>query len=211
VEYQVAGIGQIQVNSKIGLTFASGLRSILRQDPDVVMVGEIRDNETAEIAIHASLTGHLVLSTLHTNDAPTGVTRLMDMGIQGYLISSSLLGVVAQRLVRKLCRNCKKAYTPPPSELIQLGLEPEQHKNARFYSPKGCPNCLNTGFKGRNGIFEVLVIDEDLRSLITRSGEMSAIRQMAKKKGMITLQQDGIDKIVRGITSVDEVLRATSV
>jgi general secretion pathway protein E len=211
VEYQVAGIGQIQVNSKIGLTFASGLRSILRQDPDVVMVGEIRDNETAEIAIHASLTGHLVLSTLHTNDAPTGVTRLMDMGIQGYLISSSLLGVVAQRLVRRLCPNCKQTYTPPLSELRQLGLTPDQYRDSKFYSPWGCSKCLNTGYKGRSGIYEVLMVDEDLRSLITRSGEMTAIRQLAKQKGMITLQQDGIDKIIRGITSVDEVLRATSV
>jgi general secretion pathway protein E len=211
VEYQVNGIGQIQVNSKIGLTFASGLRSILRQDPDVVMVGEIRDSETAEIAIHASLTGHLVLSTLHTNDAPTGVTRLMDMGIQGYLISSSLLGVVAQRLVRKLCSDCKQTYTPPVSELRQLGLTLEQYRDTKFYSPRGCSKCLNTGYKGRHGIFEVLTVDEDLRSLITRSGEMSAIRQLAKQKGMITLQQDGIDKVIRGITSVDEVLRATSV
>ncbi len=207
VEYQVPGIGQIQVNPKIGLTFARGLRAILRQDPDVVMVGEIRDTETAEIAIHASLTGHLVLSTLHTNDAPTGVTRLMDMGVEGYLISSSLLGVIAQRLVRRLCQNCKKPYTPTPSEIKRLSLD--ETKKYTFYKPEGCKVCLDTGYRGRTGIFEVLVIDEDLKSLITRSGETQKIRNLAKKKGMKELQEDGVKKVTLGITSVEEVLRAT--
>jgi len=211
VEYQVPGIGQIQVNSKIGMTFASGLRSILRQDPDVIMVGEIRDSETAEIAIHASLTGHLVLSTLHTNDAPTGVARLMDMGVQGYLISSSLLGVMAQRLIRTLCKNCKKAYTPDEAELRRLNLDPLKYPNVKFYEPVGCPRCLGTGYYGRTGIYEVLVVDEDMRSLITRSGETNKIRKLAIENGMKTLNQDGISKVLLGITNVDEVIRASGV
>ncbi|MFP4497995.1 MAG: GspE/PulE family protein [Vulcanimicrobiota bacterium] len=211
VEYQVQGIGQIQVNPKIGLTFANGLRSIVRQDPDVVMVGEIRDGETAEIAINASLTGHLVLSTLHTNDAPTGVTRLNDMGVEGYLLSSSLIGVVAQRLVRRLCGNCKQAHKPEARELRQLGLDPAKYTDSVFYEPVGCEKCLNTGFYGRTGIYEVLVINEDLRSLITRSGETSKIRDMAIKTGMKTLQQDGVEKVLKGITSSGEILRATRV
>lgn len=211
VEYQVEGIGQIQVNPRIGLTFANGLRSILRQDPDVVMVGEIRDNETAEIAIHASLTGHLVLSTLHTNDAPTGVTRLMDMGVEGYLISSSLLGVIAQRLVRKLCTRCRQPYKPSQTELRQAEIDPKNYPDLKFYEPVGCPNCLNTGYYGRTGIFEVLMMDEELRSLVTRSGETSRIRQAARKNGMRELKEDGMAKVARGITSLEEVLRATRI
>ncbi|MCE1248248.1 MAG: Flp pilus assembly complex ATPase component TadA [Firmicutes bacterium] len=210
VEYQMNGIGQIQVNPKIGLTFASGLRSILRQDPDVVMVGEIRDNETAEIAIHASLTGHLVLSTLHTNDAPTAVSRLMDMGVEGYLVSSSLLGVMAQRLIRKLCKECKEEYKPEDSEFVKLGLDPEQHRGLKLYNAVGCPKCLGTGYYGRNGVYEVMTVDEDLRSLITRSGEMVAIRKLARSKGMKTLLEDGVEKVKRGETSAEEILRATS-
>ncbi len=211
VEYQISGIGQIQVNPRIGLSFANGLRSILRQDPDVVMVGEIRDEETADIAIHASLTGHLVLSTLHTNDAPTGVTRLMDMGVQGYLISSSLLGVVAQRLVRRLCPHCKQPYTPDAQQLVRLNIDPRKVASASFFQPGGCQRCINTGYYGRTGIFEVLTVDEDMRSLITRSGETVKIRQLAIQKGMSSLQKDGINKAIRGITSLEEVLQATSI
>jgi general secretion pathway protein E len=210
VEYQMTGIGQIQVNPKIGLTFASGLRSILRQDPDVVMVGEIRDNETAEIAIHASLTGHLVLSTLHTNDAPTAVSRLMDMGVEGYLVSSSLLGVMAQRLIRKLCLSCKQEYTPEDSELVKMGLDPDKNKDVTFFRSVGCPKCLNTGYYGRNGVYEVMTVDEELRSMITRSGEMVAIRKLAREKGMRTLLEDGVEKVKRGETSAEEILRATT-
>ena len=210
VEYQVQGIGQIQVNPKIGLSFAKGLRSILRQDPDVVMVGEIRDNETAEIAIHASLTGHLVLSTLHTNDAPTAVSRLMDMGVEGYLVSSSLLGVMAQRLVRQLC-TCKEKYTITTTELQRLGLDEEKYSGSEIYRAVGCPKCLNTGYYSRTGVFEIMSVDEDLRSLITRSGEMVAIRKLARKNGMRTLMEDGAQKVLQGITSSEEVLRATSI
>ncbi|MCD4782480.1 MAG: Flp pilus assembly complex ATPase component TadA [Candidatus Eremiobacteraeota bacterium] len=211
VEYQVAGIGQIQVNPKIGLTFANGLRSILRQDPDVVMVGEIRDGETAEIAIHASLTGHLVLSTLHTNDAPTAVSRLMDMGVEGYLVSSSLLGVVAQRLIRQLCTNCREMYRPEKIEIQRMGLDPDEHASTQFFRAKGCPRCLDTGYYSRTGIFEVMTIDEEMRSLITRSGEAVAIRKMASKKGMKALIEDGTQKVIRGITSVEEIMKATSI
>lgn len=211
VEYQMAGIGQIQVNPKIGLTFAKGLRSILRQDPDVVMVGEIRDGETAEIAIHASLTGHLVLSTLHTNDAPTAVSRLMDMGVEGYLVSSSLLGVMAQRLIRRLC-SCKAAYHPDKAELEKLGLDPTpaQDESYKFYRALGCAKCLNTGYYGRDGIFEVMTINEDIRSLVTRSGEAVPIRKLAIQSGMRTLLADGAQKVMLGLTSSEEVLRATS-
>jgi general secretion pathway protein E len=210
VEYQMQGIGQIQVNPKIGLTFAKGLRSILRQDPDVVMVGEIRDNETAEIAIHASLTGHLVLSTLHTNDAPTAVSRLMDMGVEGYLVSSSLLGVMAQRLVRQLC-TCKEQYTITETELQRLDLDTDKYAGTEVYRAVGCPRCLNTGYYSRTGVFEIMDVNEEMRSLITRSGEMVAIRKLARQSGMRTLLEDGAQKVMKGITSAEEILRATSI
>jgi general secretion pathway protein E len=219
VEYQIQGIGQIPVNNKIGITFASGLRSILRQDPDVIMVGEIRDPETAEIVTHASLTGHLVLSTLHTNDAPTAVSRLVDMGVESYLISSSVIGIIAQRLVRKLCMKCREAYVPRPEELAGMGIPESQAAHVRLYRPprsansvingKGCPDCLNTGYLGRIGIFEVMVIDDELRSAITRSAEANPIRKIARKNGMVNLQEDGLRKVMKGLTSIDEVLRAT--
>lgn len=211
VEYQAARIGQIQVNPRIGLTFASGLRSILRQDPDVIMVGEIRDPETADIAIHAALTGHLVLSTLHTNDAPTAVSRMLDMGIPGYLISASLLGVVAQRLVRRLCPHCKKPYTPDASELAQVELTPEQAAGRQVYRPGGCENCFNTGYRGRVGVFEVLKVDEEIGRQIVRTGEASAIRAAAVEKGMRTLLDDATGKWLSGLTGLEEVLRATRV
>jgi general secretion pathway protein E len=211
VEYQVQGIGQIPVNTKIGLTFASGLRSILRQDPDVIMVGEIRDPETAEIVTHASLTGHLVLSTLHTNDAPGAVSRLVDMGVENYLISSSLIGVIAQRLVRKLCNNCREAYTPRPEELAGLEITPTSPSTLTFYRARagGCDDCIGTGYYGRIGIFEVMMIDDELRSTITRSAESGPIRKIARKNGMRSLHEDGIRKVLRGDTSTEEVIRAT--
>ena len=208
VEYQVARIGQIQVNPRIGLTFAAGLRSILRQDPDVIMVGEIRDPETAEIAIHAALTGHLVLSTLHTNDAPSAVSRLLDMNVAGYLISASLLGVVAQRLVRRLCTACREPYEPSDAELGQLGIA-RGGRRITLYRPKGCPACMQVGYRGRTGIFEVLKVDEDISRLIVRSGEAAAIRAAAREKGMRTLADDGVRKLLAGHTSVEEVVRAT--
>lgn len=207
VEYQIKGIGQMQVNPKIKLTFAQGLRSILRQDPDVIMVGEIRDPETADIATHSALTGHLLLSTLHTNDAPGAIARMVDMGVEAYLLSSSLLGIVAQRLVRKLCPDCKTPYQPGNSELRALGKNPPD----KIYRPKGCDNCLGTGFKGRNAIFEILTLDEDLRSQIIRSPEANSIRKLARENGMKTLLEDGMDKVTKGITSIEEVLSATRV
>ncbi len=211
VEYQAARIGQIQVNARIGLTFAAGLRSILRQDPDVIMVGEIRDAETADIAIHAALTGHLVLSTLHTNDAPTAVSRLLDMGIPGYLISASLLGVVAQRLVRRLCTDCRVPYTPLDTDLVQVGLPPTQGQGQtrRIYRPGGCDACFHTGYRGRVGLFEVLCVDEEIGRQIARSGEASSIRAAAVAKGMRTLLDDGNSKLLTGVTSIEEILRAS--
>jgi general secretion pathway protein E len=209
VEYQVPRVGQIQVNAKIGLTFAAGLRSILRQDPDIIMVGEIRDPETADIAIHSALTGHLVLSTLHTNDAPSAVSRLLDMGIEGYLISAALLGVIAQRLVRRLCPDCKQAYTPDEVELKQVGLTRERVAGRQLYKPRGCEKCFNTGYKGRTAIFEVFKIDEELGRLIVKSGEASVIRNAAVQKGMRTLMWEATERLLAGITTVEEVLRVT--
>lgn len=210
VEYQVARIGQIQVNPRIGLTFATGLRSILRQDPDIILVGEIRDPETAEIAIHSALTGHLVLSTLHTNDAPSAVSRLLDMGVEGFLISASLLGVVAQRLVRRLCSHCKVPYSPSDRDLAQVGLQRRDLVEA-VYLPGGCTTCVGTGYKGRTGVFEVLKVDEEVARLIVRSGEAAAIRAAAREKGMRTLFEDGARKFMAGVTSLDEIVRATRI
>lgn len=206
VEYQLKGIGQIHVNPKIGLTFASGLRAILRQDPDVIMVGEIRDHETAEIAIHASLTGHLVLSTLHTNDAPGAITRLIDMGIEPFLVASSLVAVIAQRLVRVICPHCKKEYTPEKWELKEIGIGEE---GVKLYKGTGCDFCFKTGYKGRTGIFELLLVDDDIRNLITKGVDSSTIKKKAVEKGMLTLRDDGARKVLSGITTVEEVLRVT--
>ncbi|HHJ64606.1 MAG TPA: type II/IV secretion system protein [Aquifex aeolicus] len=203
VEYQIKGVSQIQVNPKVGLTFATGLRSILRQDPDIIMVGEIRDSETADIAVHAALTGHLVLSTLHTNDAPSAVTRLSDMGIEPFLIASSLEGVIAQRLVRRICEACKEAYTPSEEELRELGLESYE---GPFYRGQGCDHCLGTGYRGRVGIFEVLELDEDLRSLITRTQDAQEIRRAAVRRGFRTMLEDGIEKVKRGVTTSSELI-----
>ncbi|MDQ7823942.1 MAG: GspE/PulE family protein [Candidatus Eremiobacteraeota bacterium] len=211
VEYQIEGIGQIPVNAKIGITFASGLRSILRQDPDVIMVGEIRDPETADIVTHASLTGHLVLSTLHTNDAPTAVSRLVDMGVESYLISSSVIGIIAQRLVRRLCPSCKEPYTPRESELRGMNIK-SPPSTLQFYRQrdKGCQDCLGTGFHGRVAIFEIMVIDEDLKSAIIRSPEANVIRKIARDNGMENLMDDGVKKVIKGVTTMEEVLRATT-
>ena len=207
VEYQIQGIGQIQVNPKIHLTFAGGLRSILRQDPDVIMVGEIRDPETAEIAIQASLTGHLVLSTLHTNDSASAVTRLVDMGIEPFLVASSLSGVMAQRLVRRLCPHCRVPYSPSESELRRLGLT-LRHKS-KFYRAGRCESCSNTGYSGRTGLYEILTADEEIRSLILTRADASGIKALAVSKGMRTIMAAGVEKIVSGATSVEEVLRVT--
>ncbi|RMD86384.1 MAG: type II secretion system protein GspE [Candidatus Dadabacteria bacterium] len=211
IEYQLDGIGQMQVNPKINFTFASGLRSILRQDPDVVMVGEIRDIETAEIAIQASLTGHLVLSTLHTNDSAGSITRLLDIGIEPFLVSSSLLAVMAQRLVRKLCPHCSVEYEMSDEELRELGLNPEKVKERKAKRPSegGCEFCRNTGYSGRIGIHELLLIDDEIRSLIIQRTDATTIRNRAVEKGFQTLRMDGANKVFKGITSVEEVLRVT--
>jgi len=209
VEYELAGIGQMQVNPKIDFTFASGLRSILRQDPDVIMVGEIRDKETVEIAVQASLTGHLVFSTLHTNDAPGAVTRLLDMGVEPFLISSSLLAVTAQRLVRTLCPKCKEATTLQPATCAELGISATQFNEASIFkaSKAGCENCQWTGYRGRTGIHELLLIDDAVRAKIMERADATVIRAAASN--FTTLRVDGAKKILQGITTVDEVIRVT--
>jgi general secretion pathway protein E len=206
IEYQLKGVGQIQVNPKIDLTFGNGLRSILRQDPDIIMVGEIRDVDTAQIAIHASLTGHLVLSTLHTNDSAGAITRLLDMGVEPFLVSSSVLAVIAQRLVRTICKECKTSYVPSKEELDKLGIKT---KVVSFYRGKGCPACLNTGFYGRVGIYELLLITDEIRSLILGKVDANRIKAKATSTGMLTLREEGIKKIVDGVTTTEEILRVT--
>jgi len=210
VEYKLEGIRQIQINPKVDLTFANGLRSILRQDPDIIMVGEMRDSETAEIAIQAALTGHLVYSTLHTNDAAGAVTRMIDMGVEPYLVSSSVIGVLAQRLVRTICPSCKTEYTPTKEELEDIGLSGgSQKSDIKFYRGKGCQKCMNTGYKGRIGIFELMQIDDDIRNLIIAKTPAEVIRKKALAQGMICLKDDGIGKVRSGRTTVEEVLRVT--
>ncbi|MGD0885310.1 MAG: type II secretion system ATPase GspE [Thermodesulfovibrionales bacterium] len=210
VEYQLKGIGQIHVNPRIGLSFASGLRSILRQDPDVIMVGEIRDVETAEIAIQASLTGHLVLSTLHTNDAASAITRLVDMGIEPFLVASSLVAVLAQRLVRRICPNCKERHEPSEAERAYvLALSPLARQSSLLYRGVGCERCKGSGYAGRTGIFELLYVDNEVRQMITAKGDSQGIRDVAVSKGMKTLYTDGIERVLNGDTTLEEVLRVT--
>jgi len=257
VEYELEGIGQMQVQPKIGLTFASGLRSFLRQDPDVIMVGEIRDHETADIAIHASLTGHLVLSTLHTNDAPTAINRLVDMGIKPFQISSSVMAILAQRLVRRLCPHCRVPYVPKDADLRELGLDDENMEEklaelkrvaattvigdreigetappqalglegepvdpeatqvfapvhgVHFYRPGGCDQCSQTGYRGRIGIYELLVVDEAVRRAILNDSDAKSIQRVAQEQGMRILRDDGARQVLAGVTSVEEVLAAT--
>ena len=209
IEYQMDGVGQIQVNPKIDLTFAAGLRSIVRQDPDVILIGEIRDRETAEIAIQSSLTGHLVFSTLHTNDAASAVTRLIDMGIEPFLVTSSIIAIIAQRLVRMLCPHCKEVYVPDEESLANLGLNKSVLQNNTFYRKKGCNLCMQTGFRGRTAIFEIMIVDDEIKRLILKTSDANQINELALKRGMITLQKDGIDKVLAGITTTEEVLRVT--
>jgi general secretion pathway protein E len=208
VEIQLPGVGQIEVNAKVGLTFAGGLRSILRQDPNVILVGEIRDLETAEIAIQASLTGHLVFSTLHTNDAPSAITRLVDMGVEPFLVGSSLVAVLAQRLVRVLCPDCKVAYEASPEELQEIGVKPTGGA-VRLFRPEGCAGCNYTGYRGRIGIFELMQVDDELRELVSQNIDSKTIKNKAVSKGMHTLRTDGARKVLAGLTSVAELLRAT--
>ncbi|MCF8051890.1 MAG: type II secretion system ATPase GspE [Desulfobacterales bacterium] len=207
VEYQLAGISQIQVNPKIDLTFARGLRSIVRQDPDVILVGEIRDHETAEIAVQSALTGHLVFSTLHTNDSASAITRLVDIGVEPFLISSSVIAVIAQRLVRVLCPRCKEPYRPADAVLQSVGISREEVADQPFYRGKGCENCIQTGFKGRIGIFEIMIMNDSIKNMILQSFDSNMIKTQSVKDGMVTLRQDGIRKVLAGVTTIEEVLR----
>jgi len=209
VEYILAGINQVQVNEIVGLSFSAALRSILRQAPNIIMIGEIRDMETATIAINASLTGHLVFSTLHTNDAPSAVTRLIDIGVKPFLVASSTRAMMAQRLVRKICKHCGEPYTPTDHELKQLGLLGEAAHGANFRHGRGCGECSNTGHRGRMGIFEVFVVDDDVRKLIYDKVPSSVLRTRAREMGMRTLREDGIRKVLGGLTTPEEVIRAT--
>jgi type IV pilus assembly protein PilB len=209
VEYILTGINQVQVNDTVGLTFSAALRSILRQAPNVIMIGEIRDLETATIAINASLTGHLVFSTLHTNDAPSAVTRLIDIGVKPFLVASSTRGLMAQRLVRKVCKQCAAPYEPTEGERRTLGLEALSTQGATFLKGKGCANCANTGYRGRFGIFEIFVIDDEARKLIYEKVPSSVLRARAREMGMRTLREDGVRKVLAGLTTPDEVVRAT--
>ncbi|MCP4744941.1 MAG: type II secretion system ATPase GspE [Desulfobacteraceae bacterium] len=208
VEYQLRGIGQIQVNPKIELTFARGLRSIVRQDPDVILVGEIRDKETAEIAVQSALTGHLVFSTLHTNDSASAITRMVDIGVEPFLISSSVLAVIAQRLVRVLCEHCKEGYKPDMT-VQALGIRPDRVSKYTFYRAKGCDQCNNTGYRGRIGIYEILIMNSKLKAMIQHTFDAFQIKQEALKSGLVTLRRDGIEKVLNGITTIEEVVRVT--
>jgi type IV pilus assembly protein PilB len=208
VEYQLGGISQVQVNRKAGLTFGAALRSFLRQDPDIIMVGEMRDLETAEIAIEASLTGHLVLSTLHTNDAPSAVIRMVDMGVEPYLISATVIGVLAQRLARKICSNCKTAYTVPAKELRRFGLKTEDPEQPiTLHRGSGCETCRHTGYKGRIGIYELMRLNDEIAELIVRRAPLADIREASKANGMHELREDGLMKVLEGMTTPDEVMR----
>ena len=209
VEYQLEGINQIQVHTQIGLSFANALRSILRQDPDIIMIGEMRDGETAQIAVQSSLTGHLVLSTLHTNTAASAVVRMQDMGVERYLITSTVNGVLAQRLVRRLCDACKKAVQPSAELLQSSSLGRFMTTEQTMYEACGCPKCRGTGYQGRSGIHELFVVDEAMRSAILQGQDASALQQLAVKQGMFTLYDDGLRKVAAGVTSLDEVLRVT--
>lgn len=209
VEYQMGGVGQIEVKPKIGLTFASALRSILRQDPDVILVGEIRDEETAEMAVHASLTGHLVFSTLHTNDSAGAITRLINMGIEPFLVTSSTIAIIAQRLVRRLCTECKLRYVPDKEALNELGQYAQDYAGQEAFKSIGCETCSDRGYLGRSGIFEVMEMTPQIQDLTLRGGDSNAIKREARKHGMYSLRDDGTDKVFTGATTIDEVLRVT--
>jgi general secretion pathway protein E len=208
IEYQLEGISQMQVSSKKGMTFVNSLRHILRQDPDVIMVGEVRDRETAAMAIQSSLTGHLVFSTLHTNDAAGAISRLLDFGVEPYLVSSSLICVLAQRLVRKICPDCKQVYEPLPHELRELGIA-EDIRNTKFYTGSGCAKCFETGYRGRTGIYELMVITEEIREMVYQRQTAGTIKKKALEQGMQTLRMDGTRKVLDGTTAIAEVLRVT--
>ena len=210
VEYNLHGVNQFQVHEKAGFTFASALRSLLRQDPDIIMVGEIRDGETARLATQAALTGHLVLSTLHTNDAPGAITRLVNLGIEPYLVAASVTGVMAQRLVRKLCQQCRQPYEPSPNELRQIEKSGAVPQGIKLYKPRGCAACRSLGFSGRIGIYELFIPTEEMNELITSGASLNALRAMAHAAGMATLRDDGLEKVKAGITTLEEVYRVTA-
>jgi type IV pilus assembly protein PilB len=209
VEYDIDGLIQVQIRPEIGLTFAKCLRSILRQDPDICMVGEVRDLETAEISIQASLTGHLVFTTLHTNDAPSTIARLVDLGLETFLITATIEGIVAQRLVRKICANCKTEYAPSEEQLMELNLTQEDVRDKKFFYGKGCEKCNNTGYRGRIGLFEIMLFNDEIRDLIMNHGSTGVLREAARKAGMRTLRENGLMTIFDGITTIDEVSRET--
>ncbi|MEC8420650.1 MAG: ATPase, T2SS/T4P/T4SS family [Verrucomicrobiota bacterium] len=210
VEYEVAGINQVQVRTDVGMTFSAALRAMLRQAPNIVMVGEIRDLETAEIAINASLTGHMVFSTLHTNDAPSAVSRLVDMGVKPFLVSASLRAALAQRLVRSICQNCKQPYSPNSSELAVLGINEEQAANANFMNGAGCKNCGDKGYRGRKGVFEIFVVNPELEEMIYHNVSIVELRKKAREMGMRSMRNDGFRKVLAGVTTLDEVLMVTT-
>jgi type IV pilus assembly protein PilB len=209
VEYEVPGLVQVNINTKVGLTFATCLRAILRQDPDIILIGEIRDVETAQISIQAALTGHLVLSTLHTNDAPSTLTRLVDMGMQPFLLTSTVECIVGQRLVRTVCPNCRNPYVPADDELMDFGVTRKDIQDLEFFKGSGCEDCYFTGYKGRIGIYEVLMITDEIRELVLNHSSADEIRYMAIHQGLQTMRQDGWFKICTGITSFEEVMRQT--
>jgi type IV pilus assembly protein PilB len=211
VEYDIDGLMQVQVNADVGLTFAKALRSFLRQDPDIVLVGETRDIETAQIAVQASLTGHLVFTTLHTNDAPSSIARLLDLGLENFLMTATIEGIVAQRLVRKICPRCKEAYNPAEQELMELQLLPEDLQGRQIYRGRGCDYCNNSGYKGRMALFEIMTLDDELRELIMQNASTQILRNEARKRGMRPLRQSGLLSIFDGQTTIDEVVRATMI
>jgi len=209
VEYDIDGIIQCQIKPEIELTFGRILRSMLRQDPDIILVGEIRDKETAEIAVQASLTGHLVFSTLHTNDAPSAIARLLDLGLEPFLVTATLEGIIAQRLVRKICMNCKAEYTPGEEQLMELELRLDDVQGRKFWYGKGCDACNNTGYRGRLGIYEIMTLDDDMRDMIVKHASTQVLRAESRKRGMKTLRQAGLMSIYDGVTTIEEVVRET--
>ena len=211
VEYDIDGLIQVQVNSEVGLTFARALRSFLRQDPDIILVGETRDLETAKIAVEAALTGHLVFTTLHTNDAPGSIARVLDLGLESFLVTATFEGIIAQRLVRRICQRCKEPYTPSEEELMQLDLLPEDLEGRQLYHGRGCEFCNRSGFKGRMGLFEVMALDDELRELITQNASTQVLRAEARKRGMRTLRQSGLLALYDGLTTIEEVVQETMI
>lgn len=209
IEYDIDGIVQVPINGEIGVTFAAALRAILRQDPDKILVGEIRDLETAQIAVQAALTGHMVFSTLHTNDAPSTITRMRDMGLETFLITATVEGILAQRLVRRICTDCRTEFEPSPDMLMELGLTPKDVVGKKFYFGRGCERCNKTGYKGRKGIYELVVMNDELRDLVSAGASTDQLRNVCRKHGMVTLREAGFEAIFSGQTTIDEIVRET--